>query len=300
MKLLRFLQAILILISCFTLSSCEGLQNTGILKEGSYATSYMVSGYRMELNNIEYVQINCNVKRVTEQEYNNSTENNFVIKSGLTTNYYDVKFYLRKDGMSEFVTLTLTDITENVNEYNVVYYTGNITYYIDGVMIEDEFEINISTGEYFHIKTSEFQDVLYYESYKLDIKQYNPKVLVYQMKVNVKSRITIKEISKDEFKIRNINQFQSQYGGQYLEVILEIGYDTNEFERVNLNFKNYHVKYYHNNRPYYSGDGYMIIDDIKYEFEFELYLEDEGYSEFVMTMLDDYNEIRFKYDEKVN
>ena len=240
MRKYRFLLIFLIISCFFSLTSCEE-ETDSFLKEGKYASSYITSNIGDDFTVEDYTLIYCEVKKVDENYWKNSSSNVIYEKINSEIIYFSVDILIKKYDMDYFAKVTLTEVTLTYNENGVDYLTGNMAFDYNGKIINDRFKM--STAGYIDcifFSSSYFDEQLNYEVLSFNLHEYEYKFKSSKNQHFTDAKLSIKEITIEDYNWGNINQFQAPYGYQCFAIELYVlPKESTEYVKVDLLFYDY-------------------------------------------------------------
>ena len=172
---------------------------------------------------------------------------------------------------NEYTKINLSNINYYYNEYGVLFYTGVASTILNGESVIDHFEILMSE-KYLRFEAFDFSQTLNHQSSKNYILVEDDQTYNDDINNFTKSKLSLKEIKEEDFAYDNPNQYQEDYGGQYIEIAFYFyNYEINEYVKCKLVFNGRH-KWDGHIKEHLYGDMFVDMNGIEYHFEFKLYL----------------------------
>lgn len=263
MRKYRFLLIFLIISCFFSLTSCEE-DTDSFLKEGKYASSYITSNSGDDFTVEDYTLIYCEIKKVDENYWKNSSSNVIYEKINFEIVYFSVDILVKKYDMDYFAKMTLTEVTLTYNKNGVDYLTGNMTFDYNGEIINDRFELyTIAYMDCISFSSSYIDEFLNHEEFSFNLHEYEYKFKSSKSKDFTDAKLSIKEINMEDYKWGNINQFQAFYGFQCFEIeLFVLPKESSEYVKVDLLFERYiDNSPFVDEPPYIYGECYCEMND---------------------------------------
>lgn len=296
---------ILVLLVINSLIGCEIIIDSDI-QEGKYSSNGF---YRRVGNGDEtsfaggtyshVTQINCEFKSITYQQYLSSDEN-VLMKDDLLKVCYSINMQYKGKGMEEYCDVMITNVSRIYETTNNVIYEGNASIIIKGQTIESDFIIYGFFDGRFNIDIFDIKQTLFYESHKINFGEYEliDSVDLKNREARPISKLTINEITEEQYSFGSYNQFQGIYGRQYFEIEFYLyNEEFEEFEVVDLKFLCLKTKDWEPGEYNHFKACAFLVRNGEVILEFELKLipkNDEGYLEIQIFN----NDEKYEYMEK--
>lgn len=217
-----------VIIFCTALFSCTTL--TTRIEEGIHVSENGITTK-------DFVKGKYIIKEISLDEYNQAGGKNVFIdaSSKKTPRYLSLQLYLLSSQTQKYELVTVTNLKYLEGTGDV--YKGDA--YLELLGVEYNSRMTYISSMY-AINVFTFDSVFVHEKYKFTEGTYQSV----QVKVNnnesqkyESAKVTIKEITKDEYDNYNENVFVGQYDNQYIHMELFI-YDKDKEEYVQISFKN--------------------------------------------------------------
>lgn len=306
MRNIKSIFIFLILLLIISISACDVI-TTSDIQEGTYSSNgfYMRSGAGEESSYVgstysHITQINCEFKWITYEQYLSSSKN-VLMKDDLLKICYSINMQYKGKGMDDYCDVIITNVTRIYERTNNVIYEGKASITTrEGLTLESDLKIYGFFDNRFNIDIFDIKQTLFYESYRIDIGEYEliDSYNLRNSKEKPKAKIILREITENQYSYGSYNQFQGIYGRQYFEIEFFVyNEEIEEFEFVSLKFKYLDTKDWEPGEYNYFKAQAFIIKEGEIVLEFELKLipkNDEGYLE-IQTFN---NDEKYEYFEK--
>jgi hypothetical protein len=262
MKIKKLFLVLGVILFSLVISGCTSVS---YLKEGTYVSN----------NNIEngdFKKAKYIISKIDKETFDSHNGVNVFIDAASSSNnpkYLLIELYLFSNATSKFELVTLSNIKHMGGTTNQ--YTMDAFLKIDDK--EYNGQITFNTG-YFEIFN--FAGSFIHESNKIIEGEYETAENIGKTQIS-KSKLIIKEISKEEYELKNSNVFIGLYDNQYINIELYI-FDDEVNDYISTTIQNISYQTYK-----YIGDIEFVFNEqivksrIMITFDEEIIIEIEGY-----------------------